>query len=66
MFTVLVAPVIGAIVTAPDDDVLAGVVLGLVTVAADVSTATCVVSAGFFSPPAHAPSEITPIATAHP
>ena len=31
-----------------------------------VSTATCVVSAGFFSPPAQAPSVITPTATANP
>jgi hypothetical protein len=32
----------------------------------EVSTATWVVSEGFFSPPAHAPSIITPTATANP
>ena len=44
----------------------AGVVVVVVFVVVLVSTATCVVSAGFCSPPAHAPSESTPTATAIP
>jgi len=68
MFTVFVVPVIGAIVTAPE---LLGVPLALVAVVVVidvelVSTATCVVSPGFCSPPAQAPSESTPTATANP
>ena len=45
--------------------VRAGVVVVVVT-SCVVSTATWVVSAGFFSPPAQAPSAITPTATANP
>src|SRR6266550_6338569 len=54
----------GAMAAAPDVVVLLPVVV--VVVAALVSTATCVVSAGFFSPPAQAPSAIAPTATANP
>ena len=70
MFTVLVAPVIGAIATAPP--VVPGVVVALgpaavvVVVVELVSTATCVVSPGFFSPPAHAERVNTATATANP
>src|SRR5437870_341459 len=70
MFTVLVAPVIGAIAAAPP--VVAGVVVELgppavvVVVVELVSTATCVVSPGFFSPPAHAERVNTATATANP
>jgi hypothetical protein len=70
MFTVLVVPVIGAIVAAPP--VIAPGVLDaappvvVVVVAELVSTATCVVSPGLFSPPAQAPSIITPTAIANP
>jgi hypothetical protein len=69
MLTVLVVPVMGAIV--PDPAVLlAGVVADapevVVVVVALVSTATCVVSPGLFSPPAQAPSTIIPTATANP
>src|SRR2546428_6695256 len=70
MSTVLVAPVIGAIATAPP--VVPGVVVALgpagvvVAVVELVSTATCVVSPGFFSPPAHAERVSTATATANP
>jgi hypothetical protein len=66
MFTVLVVPVIGAIVAAPEVLGPGGVVVVVVLVVVLVSTATCVVSPGFCSPPAHAPSESTPTATANP
>jgi hypothetical protein len=66
--TVIVLPVIGAAVAAPPAAgvVLPGVVVVVVVVAALVSTATCVVSAGDFSPPAQAPRVSTPAATAKP
>src|SRR5438309_11206514 len=58
IFTSCVVPVIGAIVpVAAAMLVVAGAV---VTAAAVVSTFTAVVSAGFFSPPAHAPSTTAP------
>src|SRR5580765_3297022 len=67
ILTVMVFPVIGAAAAAPP---LVGApppgVAVVVVVAVLVSTATCVVSAGDFSPPAQAPSVITPTATANP
>jgi hypothetical protein len=58
----------GAGATAPDVPPGVVVVAEVVVEAdvVDVSTATCVVSAGFFSPPAQAASAITPTATANP
>jgi hypothetical protein len=70
MFTVLVVPVIEAIVEDPPVVVAPGVVdvapPVVVVVVELVSTATWVVSPGLFSPPAQAPSIITPTATANP
>src|ERR1700741_4550603 len=70
ILTVLVVPVTGAAATAPVVpavvDAAPPAVVVVVVVAALVSTATCVVSEGCFSPPAHAPSEIIPAATANP
>jgi hypothetical protein len=69
MLTVLVVPVIGAIVPVAPALVLGVVAVALpvvVVVVALVSTATCVVSPGLFSPPAQALSTINPTATANP
>src|SRR3954462_11831151 len=72
MLTVFVAPVMGAIATLPVapavvEDAPPGVVVVVAVVAALVSTATCVVSPGCFSPPAQAaPRVIAPTATANP
>src|SRR6185503_2846804 len=69
ILAVLVVPVIAAIVpvlvVAPGVVVEVAPPVVVVVVVELVSTATCVVSPGLLSPPAQAPSTITPTATAN-